>query len=166
MDSTLDRLAAAAFLLVSVVLLAAMPAWRMDDRPPVDAYAESAPAFLARAEAFAARHATGAETDGLPVVAPPPGDVPVVARRYQFWPALELEAGHTYRLHVASIDTVHSVAIDGHELLLIPGEVRVIEVRPSAPLTLQCGEYCGLGHNKMRGSIRLRPDASAPPAAR
>jgi cytochrome c oxidase subunit 2 len=162
-----DRIASAAMMALTLGLLAALPAWRMSDAPPPDAFAEPAPDFLARAEDFAARHATGLQVDGLPLVKPPPGDVPVVARRYEFTPALELEAGKTYRLHVASVDTVHSLAVDGRELLLVPGQTRVIELTPSAPgpLALQCGEYCGLSHTRMRGSITVT-GATAPPAAR
>lgn len=161
-----DRLGAVAMLASAVALLAAMPAWRMTDAAPRDAFAETPAAFVERADAFAARHATGREVDGLVVVAPPPGEVPVVARRYQFDPALELEAGKTYRLHVASVDTVHTLAVDGRELLLVPGETRVVEITPAAPgsLSLQCGEYCGLGHNKMRGSVTVIPPRRRPPA--
>lgn len=162
-----DRLAAALMIAATLTLLAALPGWRMTDAPPPDAFAETPEAFLARAEAFAARHATGDEADGMAVVAPPPGDVPVVARRYQFWPALVLRTGTAYRLHVASVDSVHTLAVDGREYLLVPGQTRVIELTPRAagPLALQCGEYCGLGHNGMRGAVTVR-DGGAPPAAR
>lgn len=159
-----DRLAAAAMVAATLGLLAALPAWRMSDAPPMDAIAESPAAFQARAEAFTTRYATGRDVEGVPVVAPPPGDVPVVARRFEFSPALELEAGKTYRLHVASVDTVHSLALDGRELLLVPGETRVVEITPRGPLTFQCGEYCGLGHNKMRGGVTVIPPRPGPPA--
>lgn len=154
-----DRLAAAAMMVASLGLLAALPGWRMSDTAPPDMVAEPPEGLLARAEAFAARHGTGREVDGMPVVAPPPGEVPMVARRFQFWPALELEAGRTYRLHVASVDTVHTLAVMGREFLLVPGQTRVIEVTPphEGPLALQCGEYCGLGHTKMRGHVEVRP---------
>lgn len=153
----LDRWAAGLFGLASLALLLAWPAWRLSDSQPVDMIAQAPDAFLAHAEAFASAHGAG-ERDGMPVVRPAPGtEVPVVARRFQFWPALDLQAGKTYRLRVAAVDTVHSVAIAGHEMLLVPGEARLVEITPAAPgpLPIQCGEYCGLGHNGMRGSIRV-----------
>lgn len=137
-------------------LLLAFPAWRMEDIPP--AYALEPVEVLERVQDFAALHATGTEIDGMPLVAPPPGDVPVLARRYEFWPALELAAGQTYRLHASSLDGIHSMVLDGQELLLVPGEVRVLEITPRSPgrLDIRCNEYCGLGHNKMRGIITVK----------
>lgn len=166
-SSRAERLAVLALAAVTLALLAALPAWRLDDRPAANAYAEEPAAFLARVEDFAARHATGRMAEGGELVAPPPGDVPLLARRFEFWPPLELEAGRTYRLHVASTDTVHSVAVDGREVLLVPGETRVLAVTPAVPgrLPLLCNEYCGLGHNRMRGMVVVRPAGaeSAPP---
>ncbi|MBC7952738.1 MAG: quinol oxidase [Rhodospirillaceae bacterium] len=143
-----DRWGATALLAASLVLLAAWPVWRMTDSAPTDSYAQSPDQFILGAETYAATHQIG-ERDGMPVVQPPPGsDVPVIARRFQFWPALDLQAGETYRLHVAAVDTVHSVVVQGREYSLVPGQVRMVEV--TGPLILQCGEYCGLGHNRMQ----------------
>lgn len=157
--SRADRLSAAALALASVVLLLAWPGWRLSDAPPAQSYPQDPAAFLAAAESFAAAHAVG-ERDGMPLVQPPPGaDIPVVARRFQFWPALRLQAGRTYRLHVASLDTVHSVVVQGRERSLLPGQVRVMEITPAAgtPPALQCGEYCGLGHTRMRAGVEVVP---------
>lgn len=154
-----DRLGAALLAAASLALLLAWPGWRLGDAPPADAYAQDPAAFQAAVETYAAAHAVG-ERDGMPLVRPPPGaDVPVLARRFQFWPALQLQAGQTYHLHVASVDTVHSVVVQGHELALLPGQVRVVDVTPAAgaPPALQCGEYCGLGHTRMRAGIEVVP---------
>lgn len=154
-----DRLGAGVLAAASLILLLAWPGWRLSDAPPVDAYMQAPDAFLAAAEAYAAAHAVG-ERDGMPLVRPPPGAaVPVLARRFQFWPALQLQAGQTYRLHVATVDTVHSVVVQGRELALLPGQVRVVDVTPEAgtPPALQCGEYCGLGHTRMRAGIEVVP---------
>jgi cytochrome c oxidase subunit 2 len=146
----LDRLGAALFVAATLGLLAAWPGWRLSDAAPADAYAQQPDDFLRQAEAFVDTYQVG-ERDGLPLVHPPPGAaIPVVARRFQFWPALDLEAGRTYTLHIASVDTVHSVVVQGHELALLPGQVRVIEIHSGLELVLQCGEYCGLGHTRMR----------------
>ncbi|HLO76859.1 MAG TPA: quinol oxidase [Magnetospirillum sp.] len=157
--SRLERAAAALMAVATAGLLLAWPGWRMRDAPPGDGYARNVDQFAAAVEAFAAAHTVG-ERDGVPLVRPPPGaEVPVLARRFQFWPALQLQAGQTYRLHLAAQDTVHSVVIDGRELALLPGQVRVMAITPAqgtAP-ALQCGEYCGLGHNRMRGGIEVVP---------
>lgn len=144
-DATrLDRLATALFIAATLALAVAWPGWRLADAPP--AYAEAPAAFAARVDAFA---------DGNAVVRPAPGDVPVLARRFEFFPALELQVGQTYRLHVSSVDGVHSLVLDGREVLLVPGQVRILEVTPERPggLDLRCNEYCGLGHNRMRGDV-------------
>lgn len=154
-----DRLGAALLGVGTAIALAAWPGWHLRDTPAADAYVQDPAAFVAAAEAFAAAHGQG-EREGVPLVAPPPGaDVPVMARRFQFWPALRLQAGRTYRLHVSSVDTVHSVVVNGRELALIPGEVRVVKVTAVAgmPAALQCGEYCGLGHTRMRTGIEVVP---------
>ena len=139
-----DRWATIAFVLASLVLVAAWPGWRLAETPA--AYAEAPEAFAARVEAFAA---------GQPVVRPSPGDVPLLARRFEFHPALELKVGQTYRLHLSSMDGVHALAVGRAEMMLMPGEVRVLEITPerTGPLEARCNEYCGLGHNRMRGQI-------------
>lgn len=150
---SLPRLGAALLVAATAGLLLAWPGWRLSDAPPKDAYAMETQAFLTAAQVFADRHRVGER------VRPPPGaDVPVVARRFQFWPDLELQAGQTYRLHVAAVDVVHSVVVQGRELALVPGQVRVVDITPSAgDVVLQCGEYCGLGHNRMRGTATVIP---------
>lgn len=150
---TLPRLGAAMLAAATAGLLLAWPGWRLSDTPPRDAYALETQEFLAGAEAYADSHRRGEK------VRPQPGDhVPVVARRFQFWPDLELQAGQTYHLHVAAVDVVHSVVVQGRELALVPGQVRVVDITPSAgDVVLQCGEYCGLGHNRMRGTVTILP---------
>lgn len=156
---TAERWAAALVLAGGIGLMAAWPGWRLSDAPPADVYAQNPELFLAAAETYAQAHGAG-ERDGMTVVRPPPGaEVPVVARRFEFWPALELQAGERYRLHVMALDTVHSVVVQGREFALLPGQVRMVEITavPDAPPILQCGEYCGLGHNRMRGAVTVVP---------
>lgn len=139
-----DRWVSLLFAVASMVLVAAWPGWRLADVPA--AYAQPPEIFAARVEAFAAGQAT---------VRPAPGDVPLLARRFEFHPALELKVGQTYRLHLSSVDGVHALVLDGVETMLVPGEVRVLEITPdrAGPLEARCNEYCGLGHNRMRGQI-------------
>jgi len=137
-----DRVLAALFLVVSAALVAAMPGWRSADPPP--AYAMPIAEFIAWQQSVAA-----SGTDSA--------DVPVLAQRFGFTPALELRAGQTYRLHLATVDVVHSATLAGREILLTPGTVQVITITPrlGEALVLQCGEYCGLGHSRMRAAIQV-----------
>lgn len=149
-----DRLTAALILIVGVGLIAAMPTWWSSERPAPGAYA-APPDFSQRVEAMVASHATGAEIDGMPVVRPPPGDVWLRAERWRFYPVLELEAGREYRLHVASADVPHAIVLNGVERPLPPGLVQILPLTPTdeVVMTLQCSEYCGLPHTRMRGKI-------------
>jgi cytochrome c oxidase subunit II len=116
--------------------------------------------FRGRQLAMLANYGTGRSIDGIPVVHPPPGsDVAILARRWEFSPALELEAGKTYRLHLLSEDVVHSAAIGDAEVLLVPGEEKVVTITAPASghLRFQCAEYCGLGHTRMIGSMEVVP---------
>lgn len=150
------RGAAALVAAAMAVLLVAMPAWRSPPAP-ASGYDADPAAFARQVEAMVAAHATGAEVEGAPVVRPPAGDVYLLARRFAFYPALELRAGETYRLHVASGDIMHGLHGPGIDRLLPPGRAEVIELRPQAPgrLVLKCSEYCGLDHNGMVTEIRI-----------
>lgn len=151
----LDRWGAALLLAASLGLLAAMPAWWTPSRP--GSSAGPAEGFQARLEAMVTAHATGREADGMPVVRPPPGDVYLSAERYRFYPALELEAGQSYRLLVAATDVVHGIALGPHERILLPGQVVEIKVPTDRAglFSPQCSEFCGNGHNRMKGRIEI-----------
>ena len=145
-----NRFAPVALLLATVIMLVGWLTERTGTDPlPVESYAADPAAFLAKFEA------QGTE----PVVRPPPGDVYMRVKRWEFSPALELAPHQTYRLHLLSEDGVHSAAIGEAELLLQPGVVKVVTVvTPAAGrIRIQCGEYCGLGHTKMIGSIEVLP---------
>ncbi|TAN62268.1 MAG: quinol oxidase [Magnetospirillum sp.] len=150
-----DRLASLLLGLVSVGLIGSVFCARGLER--TDTVVPSDPAdFASSLEAMIAAHGTGREAEGLPVIRPPAGDVYLMAERWRFYPALELEAGRHYRLHVASADVVHSLVLDGRDRLLIPGEVTRVDVVASPELGLpQCAEFCGNGHYKMKGAISV-----------
>lgn len=133
-----------AALLAFAALAALWPGWRGAEEG--DGEAVEVAVFAAQVRAFAAAHQVGE------VVVPPPGPVPMLARRFEFWPPLRLEAGQTYRLRLMADDGLHSVAVAGREVLLVPGRVQEIELvaRPGDEIELRCNEYCGLGHNRMR----------------
>ena len=145
-----NRFAPVALLLASLIMLVGWLAERTGNDPlPMESYAADPAAFLARFEA------QGAE----PVLRPPSGDVYMRVKRWEFSPSLELAPNQTYRLHLLSEDGVHSAAIGEAEVLLEPGMVKVVTVTAPASgrIRIQCGEYCGLGHTKMIGSIEVVP---------
>ena len=115
--------------------------------------------FHHRLDTMMTRYATGRHIDEGDVAHPPPGDVYVLARRWEFHPALELTPGQTYRIHLMSEDIVHSAVIGGREVVLLPNQPQTLElVAPqSGAVAFQCGEYCGLSHSRMIGSITVAP---------
>lgn len=128
---------------VFIVLAAAWPGWRQ----PEDDLGEvvEATAFIARVHAYAGLYSEDA----------PAGEIPMLARRFEFYPAVRLQAGQSYRLLLMAEDSVHSVAVNGREMLLMPGLVQAVEItpQPGDEVELRCNEYCGLGHNRMRLKI-------------
>lgn len=100
---------------------------------------------------------TGRSIDGTPIVRAPADDVYIVLRRWAFYPALELDPGRTYRLHLLAEDVVHSAVIAGRETLLVPGQAQTLSLTAPADgrIAIQCGEYCGLDHTKMIGHIAV-----------
>ncbi|MFN3077976.1 MAG: quinol oxidase [Alphaproteobacteria bacterium] len=156
-----DRLAAVVFGILVVSLSAAMPAWRWIGKPPPveERYATTADDFAQRVAAMTAAHATGEMDDEVPVVRPPAGDIYLLARRFGFSPVLELEVGKHYRLHVATIDVLHglNLPLGGTDLLLLPGQAVVLPLTPTREgyHAVQCSEYCGLRHSRMKSHLRV-----------
>jgi cytochrome c oxidase subunit 2 len=145
-------------LAATAALFAAMPAWHVT-RDGGGSYAAHADLFLENVESQVAAFKSGAEEDGTPIIHPPAGDVYLSARRWSWYPSLELEVGKTYRLHVASVDIQHGLhlEIDGAHRLLPPGVVRVIELTPgkSGRFAIVCSDFCGVQHNKMSGFMTV-----------
>ena len=152
-----ERLAVIGVGAVLVAAFVTMPAWRGVPQAAFESEAMDATAFEAGYDAMVARYRVGETEDGLPVVRPPPGDVYIAAERWRFRPVLELQAGQSYRLHVASQDILHGVVIAGHEALLVPGRAALLTLTPvgPGPISLVCSEYCGLEHNKMRSLMTV-----------
>ena len=144
-----------------VVLLAVMPVWRWvgEGLPKPESFALMTEDFVAKLDAQEVAYAAGADKDGKTVVAPPPGDVYLGAVAFEFVPALRLQAGQTYRLHVASLDLLHGFyfPLAEADILLEPGRTYVFEITPdkAGAYAMQCSENCGLGHNKMLGRVQV-----------
>ena len=101
--------------------------------------------------------------------ADPPGDPPgtrsfdVIATRFKFEPdVFEVDEGDRVVLRMHSADTAHGLAIKEFKVKKgVPdtGEVVEVEFVAAKPGTfkVECSEYCGKGHSKMRGQLVVRP---------
>ncbi len=113
--------------------------------------------FAALTQAFIEEHGTGETIGGVPVVAPPPGDVYLMASRFQFRPVLQLKKDEKYRFIMSSTDVQHGFSLqpDNFNFQLLPGYVSAIELTPekTGEYQIVCNEYCGLGHQVMLGKV-------------
>jgi cytochrome c oxidase subunit 2 len=94
-----------------------------------------------------------------PATASAPKVIEVVAKRFAFEPSqIEVTEGDHVRLMVSSADGVHGVAIKKFKVNKpVPrgGKPVAIEFVASTPGTYEilCSEYCGEGHDDMRGTL-------------
>jgi cytochrome c oxidase subunit II len=94
-----------------------------------------------------------------PAAASAPREIPVVAKRFTFEPArVEVTEGERIRLVVTSGDGVHGVEIKKFKVnKKVPrgGEAVTIDFVASAPgqYPILCSEYCGNGHEEMKGML-------------
>jgi len=113
--------------------------------------------------ASASPAAVGAR-DAAPGPGAGPFDVYLMAQQWGYAPAvLRLEAGVPYRFRMMAVDVAHGASIQ------LGGASRIIRLRPGAlveqELTftrpgeylLYCTVYCGLPHDRMRGTIIVTP---------
>ena len=83
----------------------------------------------------------------------------VTASRYKFEPArIEVRQGDVVELVLRSADTEHGLAIKAYAVkVAIPkgGETVVVSFVASRPGTfpIECSEYCGSGHKRMKGEL-------------
>ena len=88
-----------------------------------------------------------------------PREIPVVVQRFAFEPArIDVTEGERIRLVVSSGDGVHGLEIKKFRVnKKIPrgGEQVTIDFVASAPgeYPILCSEYCGNGHEEMRGTL-------------
>lgn len=94
-----------------------------------------------------------------PVAASAPRIIEMVAKKFAFEPArIEVTEGERIRLVVTSADGVHGVAIKKFRVeKTVPrgGTAITIDFLASAPgeYPLLCSEYCGNGHEDMKGVL-------------
>lgn len=155
-------------LLWCLVLSLMMPYWhfRGKQNSRGEAYTVKPADFLARTEQFVAANRVGtfknpvdnAFLTELPIVEPAPGgDAYLVARMWQWYPALRLRVGETYRLHMSALDLQHGFSLQplNMNFHVLPGYDHVITITPTSKgeFTIVCNEFCGIGHHAMTGKI-------------
>jgi cytochrome c oxidase subunit II len=156
----LDRVEGAWILIAfawCLVMFFMMPYWHIYGKQNLanEAYRTTPEAYQKKTDDMVAKHKVREETDlKIPVVHPPAGsDVYLIARLWQWWPMLELEAGKTYRLHLMSMDWLHGFSLqpENINIQVHPGYEHILTVTPTAPGTFAiiCNEYCGINHHTM-----------------
>ncbi|WP_417821019.1 hypothetical protein [Terasakiella sp.] len=91
-------------------------------------------------------------------------DIYLVARQWEWSPALELKVGQSYILHVASEDIQHAFHLEkgatgqSIDVLLQPKTEYIIplKIEQEGQYAIGCTQYCGIEHNKMRSRIIVR----------
>ncbi|HIJ37528.1 MAG TPA: hypothetical protein HPP80_01410 [Rhodospirillaceae bacterium] len=119
-----------------------------------------ADAFRSGLQRMVAEGEGGLVVDGHPLIRVRDDDIFLLARRWEFSPAIELRAHHTYHLHLMAEDVVHSAVIAGSERLLLPGQPQSMTLTTAAAgqLAVQCAEFCGFSHNLMAAFIKISGD--------
>jgi cytochrome c oxidase subunit 2 len=144
----------------SMVLFFMMPYWHVFGKQNLsnEAYKNSPENYTAKTQAmvdkYKVREETGLNDQKIPVVRPPAGsDVYLIARLWQWWPILELEAGQTYRLHLMSMDWLHGFSLqpENINIQVHPNYEHILTVQPTKAGTYSiiCNEFCGLNHHTM-----------------
>jgi cytochrome c oxidase subunit II len=83
----------------------------------------------------------------------------IVASRYQFDPArIEVRQGDVVDLTLRSADTDHGFAIKAYEVkVAIPKGGEAVGIafvaRRAGTFPIECSEYCGSGHKRMKGEL-------------
>jgi cytochrome c oxidase subunit 2 len=146
-----------------MVLFAMMPFWhiRGGQNPSGIRTRVTPEAYLARVFTFVDDYKVG-EDNGIPVVAPPPGsDVYLLGQMWRWYPALELEEGVSYTLHLSSLDVNHGFSLYPANInfQVVPGYDYGLSIKPNKPgeYRIVCNEFCGVSHHNMLGRIVVRP---------
>jgi len=154
-----------------MVLFAMMPFWHFKggQNPSGIRYRVEPPAYMARVQEFTNQYKVG-EENGMPLVAPPPGaDVYLIGMMWQWYPALKLQKGVQYTLHLSSLDVSHGFNLFPLNInfMVLPGYDYGLRVVPnqSGDYRVVCNEFCGIGHHTMVGRIIVTDGPNGTPTA-
>ena len=150
-----------------LILFAAMPFWHFKGgQNPAGIRTKVDPMqYYERTARFIADYKVG-EENGIAIVAPPAGsEVYLMGQMWQWSPALRLEKGATYTLHLSSLDVNHGFSLypQNINLQVVPGYDYALKVTPNetGDYRVVCNEFCGAGHHTMLGKIEvLEPGAA------
>ena len=149
-----------------LVLFAMMPFWHIKGgQNPAGVRHRVEPAdFRQRVETMIADYQVGVEND-IPVVAPPPGsDVYLLGQMWRWYPALELEEGASYTLHLSSLDVNHGFGLYPANInfQVVPGYDYGLRITPNqaGEYKIICNEFCGIAHHSMLGRIVVKEEKS------
>ena len=80
---------------------------------------------------------------------------------WRWYPALELEEGVSYTLHLSSLDVNHGFSLYPANInfQVVPGYDYGLNIKPNTPgeYRIVCNEFCGVSHHNMLGRIVVRP---------
>jgi len=158
-----ERLWVAIAFVWCMVLFAMMPFWHVrGGQNPSGIRARVEPIdYLKRTMRFVEEYKVG-EENGVPIVAPPPGaDVYLLGQMWRWYPALRLQEGATYTLHLSSVDVNHGFGLYPANInfQVVPGYDYGLKIQPNQPgeYRIVCNEFCGINHHAMLGSIVVEP---------
>jgi cytochrome c oxidase subunit 2 len=150
-------------LIWSLIMFAMMPLWHLrgGQNPTGQRSRVDPQAYLERVNRFVTDYKVG-EVNGFPLVEPPAGsDVYLLARMWQWYPALRLKEGTSYTLHISSLDVNHGFSLVpfGVNLQIVLGYDYALRVVPNraGDFRVICNEFCGIGHHLMIGKIEVVP---------
>ena len=144
-----------------LIMFFMMPYWHVYGKQNLsnEAYRTTPEVYTKKTQEMVDKHTVRKETaQEIPVVHPPAGsDVYLIARLWQWWPILELEAGKTYRLHIMSMDWLHGFSLQPENINIEvhPGYEHVMTVTPTnaGTYSIICNEFCGVNHHSMSSKL-------------
>ena len=116
-----------------------------------------------------AAHSAGSGQDAPPAQSQAPRVIEVIAKRFAFEPAeIEVTVGEKVTLAVRSADGVHGIEIKKVKVKNeIPrgAEPVMIEftAKEAGRFPIVCSEYCGDGHDDMKGTLVVKARESQAP---
>ena len=98
-------------------------------------------------------------------IKPAGSDIYLLGRMWQWYPALQLEEGKSYTLHLSSTDLNHGFNLQPFNLnfQVVPGYDYGLRITPNkaGDYRVICNEYCGIGHHLMIGKVVVTPAKTA-----
>ncbi|MBV6442505.1 MAG: hypothetical protein DYG98_16065 [Haliscomenobacteraceae bacterium CHB4] len=151
------------WMLISFVLCLMLFVWMLlwhvygEQNPSNVTYRTTPVEFSRLHEAYIKKNMIGID-NGVPVVKPEPkSDVFFMGEMWRWSPALILQKGEWYNLHISSKDLMHGFSLQpvNMNFQVYPGYDYVLHFKPTeaGEYKVLCNEFCGIGHHTMIGKI-------------